>query len=105
MRCHVADKILREKCPSFDYLQKIILQLFQSSLLCENDALSLFSIYCVKLKKKIVIKVSFNFATEASYVYILFGQKLIKKDKNSPFWRMFKNLKLAVKQCYQIGHF
>ena len=31
-------------------------------------------------------KVSFNIASEASYVYILSGQKLIK---NGPFWRVF----------------
>ena len=46
-------------------------------------------------------KVSFNIASEASYVYILSGQKLIKNAKNDPFWRVFENLKLAVKQCYQ----
>ena len=48
-------------------------------------------------------KVSFNIASEASYVYILSGQKLIKNAKNIPFWRVFENLKLAVKQCYQTG--
>ena len=42
-------------------------------------------------------KVSFNIASEASYVYILRGQKLIKNAKNGPFWRDFENLKLAVK--------
>ena len=40
-------------------------------------------------------------ASEASYVYILSGQKLIKNAKNGPFWRVFEHLKLAVKQCYQ----
>ena len=50
-------------------------------------------------------KVSFNIASEASYVYILSGQKLIKNAKNGPFWRVFENLKLAVKQCYQTGQF
>ena len=44
-------------------------------------------------------------ASEASYVYILSGQKFIKNAKNSPFWRVFENLKFAVKQCYQTGHF
>ena len=33
------------------------------------------------------------------------GQKLIKNDKNGPFRRVFENLKLAVKQCYQTGQF
>ena len=50
-------------------------------------------------------KVSFNIASEASYVYILSGQKSIKTDKNCPFWRVFENLKLTVKQCYQTGQF
>ena len=54
---------------------------------------------------KITEKVSFNIASEASYVYILSGQKLIKNAKNGPFWRVFENLKLAVKQCYQTGQF
>ena len=52
---------------------------------------------------KITEKVSFNIASEASYVYILSGQKLIKNAKNGSFWRVFENLKLAVKQCYQTG--
>ena len=38
---------------------------------------------------KITEKISFNIASEASYVYILSGQKLIKNAKNSPFWRVF----------------
>ena len=50
-------------------------------------------------------KVSFNIASEASYVYISSGQKLIKKAKNGPIWRVFENQKLAVKQCYQTGQF
>ena len=50
-------------------------------------------------------KVSFNIASEASYVYILRGQKLIKNAKNGPFRRVFENLNLAVKQCYQTGQF
>ena len=40
---------------------------------------------------KITEKVSFNIASEASYVYILSGQKLIKNAKNGPilasFWK------------------
>ena len=54
---------------------------------------------------KITEKVSFNIASKASYVYILSGQKLIKNAKNGPFWRVFENLKLAVKQCYQTDNF
>ena len=33
---------------------------------------------------KITEKVSFNIASEASYVYILSGQKLLKNAKNEP---------------------
>ena len=54
---------------------------------------------------KITEKVSFNIVSKASYVYILSGQMLIKNVKNGPFWRVFENLKLAVKQCYQTGQF
>ena len=54
---------------------------------------------------KITEKVSFNIASEASYVYILSGHKFIENAKNDPFLRVFENLKLAVKQCYQIGQF
>ena len=35
---------------------------------------------------KITEKVSYNIASEASYVYILSGQKLIKNAKNGQFW-------------------
>ena len=45
---------------------------------------------CLKIKEK----VSFNIASEASYIYILSGQKFIKNAKNGPIWRVFKkNLK------------
>ena len=54
---------------------------------------------------KITEKISFNILSEASYVYILSGQKLFQNAKNGPFWRVFENLKLAVKQCYQTGQF
>ena len=33
------------------------------------------------------------------------GLQLIKNPKNGQFWRVFENLKLAVKQCYQTGQF
>ena len=54
---------------------------------------------------KITEKVSFNIASEASCVYILSGQKLIKNAKNGPIWQVFENLKLAVKKSYQTGQF
>ena len=43
-------------------------------------------------------------ASEASYVYILSGQKFIKNAKKS-FWRVFEYLMFKVKQCYQTGNF
>ena len=51
---------------------------------------------------KITEKVSLNIA---SYVYILSGQKLFKNAQNGSFWRVFENLKFAVKQCYQTSQF
>ena len=66
------------------------------ALLCDSFVIDTGS-RCVKITEK----VSFNIASEASYVYILRGQKLIKNVKNGPFWRIFESLKLAVKQCYQ----
>ena len=33
---------------------------------------------------------SFSIASEASYVYILSGQKFIKNAKKGPFWRVFE---------------
>ena len=47
---------------------------------------------------KITEKVSFNIASEASFVYIS-----LKGTKNGQFWRVFENQKLSVKQCYQTG--
>ena len=40
---------------------------------------------------KITEKVSFKIASEASYIFILSGQKLIKNAKNGHFWRVFEN--------------
>ena len=56
---------------------------------------------CLKITKKS----HFNIASEASYVCILSGQKLIKNAKNGRFWRVFEYLTLSVKQCYQTGQF
>ena len=49
---------------------------------------------------KITEKVSFNMASEASYVYILSGQKSIQKLVH--FGKLLK-LNFAVKQCYLKG--
>ena len=54
---------------------------------------------------EITEKVSFNSASEASYVLMLCGQKFIKNAKNGQFWRIFESLKLAFKQCYQTCQF
>ena len=54
---------------------------------------------------KITEKVSFNTVSEASNVYILSGQKLIKTAQNGQFGEFLENLKLAVKQYYQTGQF
>jgi len=43
---------------------------------------------------KITEKVSFNIASEASYVYILSGEKFIKRCQNWSIWRVFKNWSL-----------
>ena len=39
-------------------------------------------------------KVAFNIASEASYVYILSGQKFIKNAKNGPIWWVLKTKSL-----------
>ena len=44
-----------------------------------------FNVSIVARCLKITEKVSFNIASEASYVYILSGQKFIKNAKNCPF--------------------
>ena len=75
------------------------------SVINNNLFLTLMLIFQTSRCLKLTEKVSFNIASEASYVYILSGQQLIKNAKNGPFWRVFENQKLAVKQCYQTGQF
>ena len=65
------------------------------------STITLIYAQCLKITGKVALKI----ASEASYVYFLSGQKLIKNAKNGPFWRVFENLKFAVKQCYQTGQF
>ena len=55
-----------------------------------------FKCYTVAWCLKIPEKVSFNNASEASYVYILSGQKLIKNAKNCPIWRVFESAPISV---------
>ena len=45
-------------------------------------------------------KVSFNFASEASYVYILSRQKFIKSAQKWSILTIFEKPKAVVKQCY-----
>ena len=71
---------------------------------CSIIRLQLFKVTFARCLK-ITEKVSFNIANEASNVYTLSGQKLTKNAKNAPFWRVFENMKLAVKQSYQTGQF
>mgnify|MGYP006975840194 CR=1 FL=1 len=59
----------------------------------------------IKSIKCLTEKISINIVSEASYVYILSGQKLIKNVKDDQFWQVFENLKLAVKHSYQTGQF
>ena len=54
---------------------------------------------CLKIDQK----VAFNIASEASYVYILSGQKLIKNAKNGPFGEFLKTWSFQTKQHYQTG--
>ena len=52
----------------------------------------------IRVRVEFQTKTTFNIASEASYVYILSGQKFIKKNaKIGPIWRVFEKLKLAVK--------
>ena len=77
-------------CNDGKSLKNIILQHCQNEHTCTCSQ-------CMKITEK----VAFNIASEASYVYILSKQKFIENAKNYPFWRVFENLKLVVKQCYQ----
>ena len=57
---------------------------------------------CLKITEK---KVSFNIVRAGNYGYILSGQKFIKNAKNYNFGEFLKNVKLAVKHCYQTDQF
>ena len=85
----------------------------KSTLVLQNEAATdnKNTSWCIKRVKTTLRvfenhkKVSFNIASEASYVYILSGQKFIKNAKNGLFLQVFENLKVSVKQCYQTGQF
>ena len=80
------------------YLCDIALSLTSACRPHFSHRCSLLITQCLKITEL----VSFNIASEASYVYILSEQRLIKNGTNGAFWRVFENLKLAVKQCYQL---
>ena len=54
---------------------------------------------CLKIKEKVL----FNIASEASSTFTFY---VAKSSLNTPKnWRVFENLIIAVKQCYQTGQF
>ena len=79
---------MKNNATSYVKIQRIMLPFF----LLDKEQNSKAPSQCLKITEK----VPFNIASEASYFYILTGQKLIKKAKNGPFWRVFDNLKLKV---------
>ena len=57
---------------------------------------------------KITEKVSFNIASEASYVYVLSGQKLIKNAKKQSYQtgqKLVENAKIERFKCDILGDF
>ena len=54
---------------------------------------------CLKIKEKVL----FNIASEASYIFILSGQKFLIIFPKQPIWRIFERRRLAVRQCNQTG--
>ena len=52
--------------------------------------------HCLKITEKVSNRATFTFCVDKSS---------LKSAKNGPVWRVFENLKLAVKQCYQTGQF
>ena len=84
-------------------------QLYQFStgfFFCLNIKLLIFTVNrainsrCMKITEK----VSLNIVSEASYVFTFWvDKKFIKKCQKWSIWRIFEELKLAVKQCYQRG--
>ena len=61
-------------------------------------------VQCLKIAQKVVLSNSTLRAKRATVTF-LSEQKLLQNAKNGPFWQVFENLNLVVKQCYQTGHF
>ena len=79
--CYCMLSLGHELCHIGTHTSKKEHQLFTKLL----ATLTLHSARCLKITEK----VSFNTASEASYVYVLSGQKLIKNAKNGPILRVF----------------
>ena len=60
-----------------------------------------FILRCLKITEK----VSLDIASEASYIYILSGQKFIKNAKNGPFWRVFEKPEVCGQTVFRMRHF
>ena len=93
---------LHEKSTNNSFLEAEI-RTMQRKLQMKDAEINRQSTELHKLRVKITEKVAFNIASEASYVYILNGQKSIKNAKNGQFCLVFENL--TGKQCYQTGQF
>ena len=74
-----------------------ILPLCKSPFSLKNPLVFYTFLQCLKSSKK----VAFVNASEASYVHILDGQKILRNAKKSQFGEFFENLKFVVKQCCQ----
>ena len=79
------------KCQETCWLMNWLIQ--HRTHCCQIQKFSIFGAQRLKITEK----VSFNIASEASYVYF------IKNAKNGQFWRVFEIMKLTVKQCFQKG--
>ena len=76
-------------CCSLEHTFPRVLQLYDIFSLTTNELLiGTFSSRCLKITQK----VSFNIASEASYIYISkVNKSSLKLPKNGQFWRVFEN--------------
>ena len=60
---------------------------------------------CLKCRPVVFLPFIFKGTKNSwKFIYIL-ALRAKRVAKNGPFWRVFENLKLGVKQCYQTGQF